>query len=231
MMWLSVTDRRGQGEDCSAIGINYASMRGEECERLAQRLVPAIIENYHAAPGAKPAVTGLDLANHHGRAHHGSAPPVNHAGLRFDAGQFIWLSFEPSALTLQQHPFSLYSSAAHAELVEVTIKELGDFTSTIGSVQPGRAVFLEGPYGAFTMPVQAKRAVMIAGGVGITPIMSMLRTQLDRQEDRPLSLLYATASPDRTIFLDELRVLEERLPLELTHVFERPPAEWTGSAD
>ncbi len=112
--------------------------------------------------------------------------------------------------------------------MEVTIKELGDFTSTIGSVQPGRAVFLEGPYGAFTMPVQAKRAVMIAGGVGITPIMSMLRTQLDRQEDRPLSLLYATASPDRTIFLDELRVLEERLPLELTHVFERPPAEWTG---
>ncbi|HUF27014.1 MAG TPA: ferric reductase-like transmembrane domain-containing protein [Gemmatimonadaceae bacterium] len=87
--------------------------------------------------------------------------PVGHGGLRFDAGQFVWLSFDPSALTLQQHPFSLSSSAERPEQIELTIKELGDFTSRIGEVRPGRAAFLEGPYGAFTLPPDVTGAVFI----------------------------------------------------------------------
>jgi predicted ferric reductase len=145
--------------------------------------------------------------------------------MHFAAGQFAWLSLEPSALALQQNPFSFSSSAERRDRVELTIKELGDFTSTIGSVRPGTAAFIEGPYGALVIPDNASGAVFIAGGVGITPIMSMLRTLSDRGDTRPLALIYATSGPERTLFLDELPTLRTRLQLEIVHVFENPGQE------
>lgn len=169
-----------------------------------------------------------DVRAERGRAWTLVLEPAGHHGLRFEAGQFVWLSFEPSVLSIQQHPFSLSSSAAAPERVELTIKELGDFTSGIRNTQPGAAVFLEGPYGAFTLPAEARRAVFIAGGVGITPIMSILRTLSEQNDDRDLTLLYATGSPDSTIFLDDLPTFAGTLKLRVLHVFERPPEGWTG---
>ena len=61
--------------------------------------------------------------------------------------------------------------------VEMTIRNLGDFTSRIAGVPPGQRVFLDGPYGAFTANSEpADMLVLIAGGVGITPMMSIVRT-------------------------------------------------------
>lgn len=169
-----------------------------------------------------------DVRAERGRAWTLVLEPTGHAGLTFEAGQFAWLSFEPSVLSIQQHPFSFSSSAASPEHVELTIKELGDFTSGIRNTRPGTAVFLEGPYGAFTLPASARHLVFIAGGVGITPIMSILRTLRDQHDGRELTLLYATGSPDSTIFLDDLPILAAALPLRVVHVFERPPTGWTG---
>src|SRR5690606_20330356 len=108
--------------------------------------------------------------------------PRGHDGMDFRPGQFAWLSLGDSPWTMQQHPFSMTSSADEEGAVEFTIKALGDFTSTIQDVEAGSRAWLEGPYGVFTWkPGQCPEgAVFITGGVGITPVMSMLRTARDR---------------------------------------------------
>lgn len=147
----------------------------------------------------------------------------------FRAGQFAWLSLGDSPWQLQQHPFS-FSSSTEDDTLEFTIKALGDFTSTLADTQPGTRAWLEGPYGVFTCePEQcSKGAVFIAGGVGITPVLSMLRTARDRQQRAPLWLIYGSESWEASIFRDELEQLAGQLPLTLVHVLEEAHEDWQG---
>lgn len=153
--------------------------------------------------------------------------PEGHEGMRFLPGQFAWVTFGGSPFSLQQHPFS-FSSSALGEKLEFTIKELGDFTSRIGTLEPGTRAFLEGPYGAFTLDPEAQSAVFIAGGIGITPAVSMLRTLRDRGDRRRLLLVYGNARWENVAFREELEQLEGELDLRVVHVLEEPPAGWEG---
>lgn len=155
--------------------------------------------------------------------------PEGHAGLRFRPGQFAWLTLGDTPWRLQQHPFSMASSADDTE-VAFTIKAAGDFTGALGDLDPGGHAWLEGPYGVFTYaPGDSKAgAVFIAGGVGITPIMSILRTARDRGAREPLWLLYGNECWDEVIFRDELAALASELPLTLVHVLAEPHPGWDG---
>jgi predicted ferric reductase len=155
--------------------------------------------------------------------------PEGHGGMPFRAGQFAWLTLGPSPFSMDQHPFSFSSSAARPDRVEFTIKELGDWTSAIRHVKPGTRAFLEGPYGAFVLRPEASAAVFVAGGVGITPVLSILRTLRDAGDRRPLVLVYGTGSED-ALFAEELRALAAELPLRLVWVVEEPGAGWGGPA-
>ncbi len=156
--------------------------------------------------------------------------PDGHAGFRFTPGQFGWLTLWAGPFRITGHPFSFSSSAAVADgRVEMTIRNLGDFTSRIAEVPVGERVYLDGPYGAFTIDRNpADMHVLIAGGVGITPMMSMLRTLADRGDKRPVILLYGNKEWDSIIFRDELESLKSRLDLKVVHVLPNPPAGWTG---
>jgi predicted ferric reductase len=154
--------------------------------------------------------------------------PVGHGGMPFAAGQFAWLTLGSSPFALEQHPFSFASSARQPARLEFTIKELGDFTSTIGQVRPGTTAFLEGPYGAFTLDPNATGAVFVVGGVGITPVMSILRTLRDAGDRRPLVLIYGNPTWEEVLFREELAELEEELELRVVHVLEEAPAGWRG---
>lgn len=155
--------------------------------------------------------------------------PEGHSGMNFLPGQFVWLILGKSPFSLQQHPFSLASSAVRPDRLELTIKALGDFTARIGDVQPGTQAYLEGPYGYFVPDPNPNRgAVFIVGGVGITPVMSMLRTFRDRRDPRPLQLFYANRDWERVLFREELQTLTQALNLQVVHVLENPPRGWTG---
>jgi predicted ferric reductase len=156
--------------------------------------------------------------------------PDGHGGFRFNPGQFGWLTVWGSPFKVTQHPFSFSSSAAVTDgRVEMTIKNLGDFTSTIQTVQVGQRVYVDGPYGAFTIDDNAADVyVCIAGGVGITPMVSMIRTLADRGDGRPVVLLYGSRDWESITFREELESLRERLNLTLIHVLEQPPSGWAG---
>jgi predicted ferric reductase len=157
--------------------------------------------------------------------------PDGHEGLQFLPGQFAWLTLWSSPWSIREHPFSFSSSAVHPERVEFTIKELGDFTSKIKHALPGDRAYLDGPYGIFTYSRhRVPSFVFVAGGVGITPVMSMLRTMADEQEPRPLTLIYGSKEWQEVTFRDELEELQKRLDLEVIHVLSSPHEEWQGES-
>jgi predicted ferric reductase len=155
--------------------------------------------------------------------------PEHHAGFRFSPGQFGWLTLWRSPFKITGHPFSFSSSAEVTDgRVEMTIKNLGDLTSRIREVPVGRCVYIDGPYGAFTIGNPADMHVLIAGGVGITPMMSMIRTFADRGDKRPVILIYGSKDWESITFCEELEELKGRLDLKVVHVLSNPPADWTG---
>jgi predicted ferric reductase len=157
--------------------------------------------------------------------------PLRHPGFRFTPGQFGWLTIWGGPFQITGHPFSFSSSAECADgHVEMTIRNLGDLTSRIHEVPVGRRVYIDGPYGAFTIGNPADMHVLIAGGVGITPMMSMIRTLADRGDQRPVILIYGSRDWESITFREELETLKARLDLKVVHVLSDPPDGWQGES-
>ena len=72
--------------------------------------------------------------------------------------------------------------------------------------------------------------VLIAGGVGITPMMSMIRTLADRGDKRPLILIYGSKDWESVTFREELEALQKRIDLTVVHVLSQPPEGWVGES-
>jgi predicted ferric reductase len=155
--------------------------------------------------------------------------PERHSGFHFRPGQFGWLTVWGSPFKLTGHPFSFSSSAEVTDgRVEMTIRSLGDFTSAIGDVPVGRRVYLDGPYGVFTIGSPTDMHILIAGGIGVTPMMSMMRTLAHRGDKRPVILLYGSNNWESITFREDLEALKARLNLTTVHVLANPPVGWTG---
>jgi predicted ferric reductase len=155
--------------------------------------------------------------------------PVGHAGLTFHPGQFAWLTVDRSPFVIREHPFSFTSSAERGAPFEFTVKELGDFTSRVKALEPGVPVYLDGPYGEFCIDEhEAPGYVLLAGGIGSAPMMSMLRTMVDRGNDCPFYFFYGNLDWEHVTFREEIEALKERLNLHMVHVLEKPASDWEG---
>jgi predicted ferric reductase len=150
-------------------------------------------------------------------------------GFHFEPGQFAWISVDKSPFAITRHPFSISSSAENTERVALSIKASGDFTRNVGYLKPGATVYLDGPHGAFTIDRHdAPGFVFMGAGVGITPLMSMLRTMADRSDPRPCYLFFGNREWEGVAFREEIEELKSRLNLEVMHVLSRPPEGWEG---
>jgi predicted ferric reductase len=78
--------------------------------------------------------------------------PVADTTLRFRAGQFAFVTLDDSPFSLEQHPFSIASSATRPDRLEFVVKELGDYTATIGRTPVGQTAYVDGPYGSLHLP-------------------------------------------------------------------------------
>jgi len=95
--------------------------------------------------------------------------------LRAEPGQFFLWRFLDRRRIWSAHPFSL-SAAPDGKSLRITVKALGDHTARLAEVRPGTRVLVEGPFGVFTETARRRRekVLLIAGGIGITPIRSMV---------------------------------------------------------
>jgi predicted ferric reductase len=157
-----------------------------------------------------------------------AAEPVGHAGLDFRAGQYCWLTFSHTPFAIQQHPFSISSAPASGKL-EFTIKEVGDFTRGVPRIPVGAPLFLEGPYGSFVLPERPRgELVFVGGGVGITPVASILRELRARGNPPRARLLHGAAVPEGLLFREEFQEMAAEGWLTYLPVVETPPAGWGG---
>jgi predicted ferric reductase len=148
----------------------------------------------------------------------------------FHAGDFAWIKLGDRPLSLTEHPFSFSSSADRPERVSFTIKESGDFTSrVVTALERGTRVIVDGPHGSFKPADPDAPYLLIAGGIGITPAISTLRTFADRRDHREVVLLYLSRTWEDMTFREDLAELQRRLPsLRIVHVLSRPHEGWDG---
>jgi predicted ferric reductase len=122
--------------------------------------------------------------------------------LRAEPGQFFRWRFLSRDLWWQSHPYSL-SAMPQPDLMRITVKARGDHSGSLAGLAPGTRVIAEGPYGAFTPSLSNRRVLLIAGGVGITPIRAMFAA-LPRSMSDGITLLYRASLPRDVVFGREL---------------------------
>jgi predicted ferric reductase len=122
--------------------------------------------------------------------------------MMFHAGQFAFVDFHQPGISAEAHPFSIASTPAQGTL-EVVVRSLGDYTSRLKKLKPGTIARIEGPFGRFSYHRYLNRKqVWIAGGIGITPFLSMLRTL--GASDYSVDMYYGANSKSEAVFFDEL---------------------------
>jgi predicted ferric reductase len=158
--------------------------------------------------------------------------PPTKGRLHYAPGQFLFLRPHGRSVPGEEHPFSIASGPSPDGRISLTIKEIGHFTSTIGQIRPGELVAVDGPFGHFSHVFQRNgyMLVFVAAGIGITPLMSMLRYMRDRGDGRRVLLVYANRHVDDIVFRNELEQIESiGFPaLKTIHILSRPPDDWVG---
>lgn len=129
---------------------------------------------------------------------------LNGAVFRAAPGQFAYVKFKSKSVSPEEHHFTL-SSTPSDKFLSFTVKSSGDFTSTLDNLKIGELATIEGPFGAFSNQGMTGPFVFIAGGIGITPIMSMLRST--RPSDT--TLIYANQYFNEIVFREELEKLKK----------------------
>ncbi len=158
-----------------------------------------------------------------------SLEPLGHKGVTYDAGQFVWLNVGNSAFSMHENPFSISSAPASGNTLQFVIKELGDFTRTVGAIRPGTRAYIDGPHGNLTVRDRAEPGIaLIAGGVGIAPLLGIMR-QLHRDGDtRPTLLVYGNRAEEQIVYGDELEALARDHGTKVVHALSEPPDGWQG---
>jgi ferredoxin-NADP reductase len=153
---------------------------------------------------------------------------------RFLPGQFLTLEL-PIGGTIVNRCYTVSASAARPYRISITVKrQPGGVVSNWlhDNLRPGDEIRALGPLGDFTpSPSGAPKWLMLSGGSGVTPLMSMTRTSFDLAEDRDIVFVHAARSPADIIFRHELEVMARQAPrLRLAHICESAAGEnhWPG---
>lgn len=134
------------------------------------------------------------------------------AGFQFKAGQAVDLVLVESEIAEARgarHTFSIVTAPFEDKLAISTRMRDSPFKRALKRLAVGSRVRLEGPFGSLVLKQDARRtAVLIAGGIGITPFMSMLRQAAHEQSPQFLLLVYCNRRPEDAPFISELTQLE-----------------------
>ena len=157
--------------------------------------------------------------------------PVGHRGLgAWQPGQFAWLTLGTSPFLLREHPFTMANAPESGPEIAFSIKPQGDFTAAAKGTAVGTTAYVDGPYGVFSIDrhPEATGFVMVAGGIGITPLLANLRALAARGDPRPAILLFGNPTWEDVPFRDELDRLAAASNLTVVHVLQEPPPDWQG---
>ncbi len=149
-------------------------------------------------------------------------------GFEYEAGQYCIFTPLPGESDLSK-PLS-FSSSPSEPFLEVTKRiSSSDYSAAIDGLIVGSEVAFAGPAGRLTYEGGNGMVVFIAGGIGITPVRSILRYLEDTGVPEKRVLFYANQCLEEIAFREELERMREENPLfELVHILQDPPKGWKG---
>jgi NAD(P)H-flavin reductase len=122
---------------------------------------------------------------------------------RYIPGQYIMIAFPDDVEN--KKAFSIVSYDPQSMEIFILIKKHGAFTQRMFESKLGQRISISGPYGRFTAKKEGKPLVFIAGGIGITPIYSMISHARENNHDEHIYLYYSAKNPEEMPFYDELK--------------------------
>jgi glycine betaine catabolism B len=139
----------------------------------------------------------------------------------FIPGQFVMVFF-PEVFGKKNRAYSIASSP-NSPYIDLTIKLYGVFTHHMWTLKEGSSWTLRGPYGHFILDMERKNDIILIGaGVGVTPLMSMLRWSTEEKIDRRFLLLYSNKTPRDIVFNEEIQMIQKMNPnVKVVHTLTR----------
>jgi len=144
--------------------------------------------------------------------------------LDYIPGQFAFITPVSARVSKEEHPFTISSTPSRPDTLQFVIRSLGDWTRQINRLKAGESVLIDGPYGLFSHMASPDNdpIIMIAGGIGITPMLSMLRYMADVDDQRQILLIWSNKTKDHVVFPETFKTLGHRLQhLQIIHVITR----------
>jgi glycine betaine catabolism B len=146
-------------------------------------------------------------------------------------GQFFFLTIKINGQEALHH-FSFSSSPTDEGYIEFTKRiTQHDFSQALDSMSVGSWAHLQGPEGDFVVPAEGAKIAFLTGGIGITPVRSMLRYIAHRTLNYDAVLLYENTSFEEIVFREELGELAASHPsIRVEHVISgsNSPPDWNG---
>ena len=149
----------------------------------------------------------------------------------FEAGQFFTITWPPKSrpgeVMFEKRAYSGSSSALDPSRITITVKRVegGAVSNAINdTAKVGEVVEILGPSGHFTVPEAVEELVLIGGGSGITPLMSIARTVLASRESARITLLFGNRNHDEIIFHADIQAMEQEHGerFRVRHALEQP---------
>ena len=146
----------------------------------------------------------------------------------FTAGQWFVLTIPEDDGYLTKH--FTHSSSPTEGYIELTTRLTGShFKNTLDALPVGTEVEIEGPFGSFTLSEGAEQVAFLTGGIGITPVRSILRFMTDTGDQRHVTVFYGNRDSESIVFRSELEDFAAHLPnLKVVHVLSDPQSDWEG---
>ena len=149
-------------------------------------------------------------------------------GFDYLPGQWIFLTV--GRIEEQKTKPLTLSSSPTEDYLEITKRLTGhEFSNAVDSLNEGDRVFLRGPYGNFTFQGEFDKLGMLSGGVGITPLRSIIRYATDKSLKTSISLLYSNRDEDSIPFKSDFDAMKRSNPnLEISFTITNPSKSWKG---
>ncbi len=149
-------------------------------------------------------------------------------GFNYLAGQYMFITLGSGSDQMTKH-FTISSSPTEGFL-EITKRLTGhEFANALADLRIGDNVSMDGPYGNFTFQGEYHKVGMLSGGIGITPLRSMVKYSIDRGLETSIILLYSNRHEGDIAFRDELEEIQKQNPhFKLINTITRPGPRWKG---